>query len=46
MDMKEWKPNQICPYGIALGDRLDGGTFLLVRQALIIWKMKLLGISK
>ena len=46
MDMTKWKPNQKCPYGITLGDRLDGGTYLLLRLQLISWKMKLLGISK
>ena len=46
MDMTKWKPNQKCPYGITLGDRLDGGTYLLLRLQLITWRMKLLGISK
>ena len=46
MDMNKWKPDQICPYGIAFGDRIDGGTYLLWRLQLLNWKIKLLDISK
>ena len=45
MDMTKWKPNQICPYGISLGDRFEGGSYLLWRLQLESWKGKLLDIS-
>ena len=45
MDMKRWKPNQICPYGIGFGDIVDGGYFMLARIQLLQLKLKLLGIG-
>ena len=46
MDMNKWKPDQICNYGVAFGDRIDGGSYLLWRLQLLNWKIKLLDISK
>ena len=44
--MNKWKPDQICNYGVAFGDRIDGGSYLLWRLQLLNWKIKLLDISK
>ena len=46
MDMKNWKPDQICPYGFSLGDMYDGGTFLFLRMQLVNLKLKVLGIRE